>query len=681
MNTVLPIQKKLRRSLLVMMIVISGKQASSQADQRIAMADKYFDAGEYYTAAGLYEQILKPPKKEIPRANFPLNNRRYNQAGTTNTVNKLDILYKQAESYRLANYWTDAAAKYKECFEKDFTKYTDAFYWYAVCQRSLGNYAATEEYLNRFLRISMVDNSLKQDAEKELKTVQFIKEQLTRPDTILFTVKKTQTSFSHEKGIFALNHISGNNFLFTSTATDAVTTNGVNPHRSRLFSGTLNNNVLEHIESMTIEGADVKLSQGAACLNADKNILYFTQWKKENGNNVSSIYYSKKEEKGWSKPELLTSINRPGYNSKQPFCSADGKTLYFASDMPGGSGDFDIWSAPINEDGSTADPLNAGNTINTIGEEQAPFYHSASGHLVFASNGRQGMGGFDLFTSKVNGSLWGESKNMGHPVNSSRDDIYFFAPGQRELLKNAIIGSDRGSECCLETYSIVKQPKNKEITGIVRDCNDSEPLANVMVVMKDISGKKMQATTGSDGKFLFELTGDISSQTFNVVKEGYKERTTLGATESVDETDLMTDLYINVPICINKIEKPVEPKLEIKAENVVSVYFDFDKSLLTGRSKEVLDSIYNILMEEKNITIQISGYTDGLGTDEYNRKLSDRRGKACADYLRKKGLEASRISFISFGECCPVEMELIDGRDNPDGRSRNRRALINIARE
>jgi len=175
----------IHRSVLSIFILTASLSVSSQVDQRIAMADKYYKAGEYFTAANLYEQFLNPPKKEIEKANFPLNTKRYGQGGA-GSVDKFDIIYKQAESYRLANYWQEAAAKYKECFEKDFTKYSDAFYWYAICQRSLGKYAATEEYLNRFLKTTAANEALKQEAEKELQTVQFIKKQLSRPDTILF---------------------------------------------------------------------------------------------------------------------------------------------------------------------------------------------------------------------------------------------------------------------------------------------------------------------------------------------------------------------------------------------------------------------------------------------------------------------------------------------------------------
>ena len=119
----------------------------------------------------------------------------------------------------------------------------------------------------------------------------------------------------------------------------------------------------------------------------------------------------------------------------------------------------------------------------------------------------------------------------------------------------------------------------------------------------------------------------------------------------------------------------------IKPETVVSVYFDFDRSDLKERGLEQLDSIYHVLLADTLATIQISGYTDGLGSEEYNKKLSDRRAKSCADYLVSKGIDSSRITFESFGACCPVEMELINGRDNPDGRSMNRRALINITKD
>jgi outer membrane protein OmpA-like peptidoglycan-associated protein len=125
----------------------------------------------------------------------------------------------------------------------------------------------------------------------------------------------------------------------------------------------------------------------------------------------------------------------------------------------------------------------------------------------------------------------------------------------------------------------------------------------------------------------------------------------------------------------------IEKKFVLRPENVVTVFFDFDRHNLKPEALRKLDSVYHVLLDLPAATLQISGYTDGKGSNEYNKKLSDRRARACAQYFIQKGIAASRITFESFGACCPLEMELINGRDNPDGRSKNRRALINITKE
>ena len=128
---------------------------------------------------------------------------------------------------------------------------------------------------------------------------------------------------------------------------------------------------------------------------------------------------------------MLSSVNESGYNSKQPFCTADGKYLFFASDRKEGLGNFDIWYAPLRADGTTGEPVNAGAVLNTAGNEQAPFYHSASDALVFASDRAPGMGGYDLFISKGWERQWQAPQNMGYPINSSRDDLYFSSSEMR----------------------------------------------------------------------------------------------------------------------------------------------------------------------------------------------------------------------------------------------------------
>ena len=458
--------------------------------------------------------------------------------------------------------------------------------------------------------------------------------------------------------------------------------NGVNPYHSRLFYTTLKNDSLEEMMPVELSSSDPVINQGAAAISADGKFLYFSEWKKEKGQIISSIYLSTKQTNGWSTPILLPWVNKEGYNSKQPFCTPDGKYLFFASDRPGGSGKFDIWYAPVKDDGTTGEPVNAGTSINTNEDEQAPFYHSTSNTLVFSSNGHKGMGGFDLFAAKGYETTWKQPENLGYPVNSSRDDIYFFAPEKTRLLANAIVSSDRGQGCCLETYNIVKAPKNKKLTGKLNDCTDNAPLADADVILKDESGKTWKTTTNAEGKYSFDLgTETHDNLSLSVNKYSYLDTTSAVNIENADESDLLVDKLTNADLCIQQRPKPKPVEIVIKAENVVTVYFDFDKSNLKPEAIAKLDSIYNVLVEYPSATIQVSGYTDGLGSDAYNKILSDKRAKACADYIIRKGIDAARVSFLSFGACCPVEMEKIMGRDNPDGRSRNRRALINVNKE
>ena len=447
---------------------------------------------------------------------------------------------------------------------------------------------------------------------------------------------------------------------------------GINPYHNRLFHASFKTNGIDHMEPIGIEAGNASINQGAATISTDGNHIYFTQWKREQGKELASIYYTTKTENGWSKPTAVTALNKAGSNSQQPFITADGKQIFFASDRAGGAGGFDIWYAPIMDNGQTGEPVHAGNEINTADDELAPFYHHATGTLVFASGRLPSMGGLDLFASKGSGSSWKTPENLGHPVNSSRDDIYFYSTGS-SLLSNAILSSDRGNECCMAAYTVVKTEKKKQITGIIRDCKDNAPLADAVVTLKDTEGNILSQTTGADGIYKFELGALIPDQV-TVSREKYNESTTTVQLERTDESNWQTQTLVNSPLCIEK-------KLVIKVENVVTVYFDFDKYELKEAALEKLDSIYSVLSMDTTYTIQISGYTDGLGTEEYNKILSDKRARACADYLITMGLDANRISFESFGACCPIEMELINGRDNPDGRSMNRRALININKE
>jgi OmpA-OmpF porin, OOP family len=652
---------------LPLLLLLVTLQVHAQVDQRIAKADQYYASGDYYTAAQLYEQFLNPVKKEIPKAEFPLNAKQNRQAGGMGKgVTKTDLLYKQAESYRLANYMQQAAAKYKAAAEKDPSKYLHAWYWRAVCFRSLSQLDSAETTINSFLANVTANDPYKVKAEEELATIRFIKSQWMRPDTVMFQVKQITLGNGSNKGSFAAAPSGNNQYIITSTETDTVITEGVNPNRNRMFHATFSNGVFNNVEVLSAEGANALMQQGTAAMSADGNNLYFTQW---NNQKNSAIYRAVKTANGWGSVQLL-SINKEGSNSKHPSVSGDGKTLLFASDRSGGAGKFDIWYAPLNGDGTVGEPVNAGAAINTEADEQSPFYHNTSNTLVFASNGRKGMGGYDLYMSKGAVGNWAIVENAGHPVNSTRDDLYFTAVEGAPLLSNAIFSSDRGSDCCLQNYTLVKAPKQQQLTGMVKDLTDQTPLSGAEVTLKDATGKTWKQITNEEGRYTFELTGK-GPYSLAITKQYYKEKNTASQVETTDDKDWAVDVQKNK-------DEFIERRVILRPETVVTVYFDFDKYNLKAEAVAKLDSIFAVLTVTPGAALQISGYTDGKGTAEYNAVLSDRRARACAQYLIGKGIDSNRITFESFGACCPIEMELINGLDNEAGRAKNRRALINV---
>jgi outer membrane protein OmpA-like peptidoglycan-associated protein/tetratricopeptide (TPR) repeat protein len=658
--------------LFAICMMAFAANTSAQADKRIVQAEQYFAKGEYYTAAKLYEQYLAPSSQQIVQANFPINSKKRRTvtgSGAGKGVSKNDILFRKAESYRLANYMNEAIGAYKEVAEKEPMKYNNALYWKAVCERALGKYADAEESISKYQSNAMGNDSYKNAAEKELATIKFIRSELSRPDTVMFTLKQVPLQGT-DKGSFAPAQLNGNRFIVTSTATDTTAVVGVNPNRNRLFYTTYNNGSFDYSEEVQMEGAAAQMQQGAATVTADGNHLFFTQWVKENSKTTATIYHAAKTTNGWGNVQPVTTINKEGFSSKQPFVTADGKYLFFASNMQGGNGGFDIWYAPLNADGTTGTPVNAGAAVNTEADEQSPFYHNSSSTLVFSSNGHPGMGGFDLFTSKGAVGNWNAVENAGHPVNSSRDDVYFFAAEGAPLLTKAIFSSDRGSDCCLQNYTVTKAPKKEKLTGVIRDLTDNNPVPDAEVTLKDATGKTWKQTTNAEGRYTFDLAGS-GPYSLTITKKYYKEKTTTSQVETTDDKDWAVDILKNR-------DEFIEKRVILRPETVVTVYFDFDKHNIKKDAGITLDSVYSVLTQFPGATLQISGYTDMKGTEEYNIVLADKRARACKQYLVSKGIDSNRISIESFGECCPVEMELIDGKDNPAGRAKNRRGLINV---
>lgn len=409
-------------------------------------ADDYYAKGDFNSAATYYEKYigLNPSSK----GGYEPYIIQKQAASIKKAAGGMEIRYRLAESYRNLTYYTNAEKAYQQIVEESPAQYPLARYWYAVCLRANGKYAEAQQQLQQFLTSYNGEEVYKKQATQELENCRFIAQALTDTDKHT-TVAKFDSAVNAEGASYAAAWVDGETIAYTSTR---------GSYTNQLYTAPVTDNKIGTATALHFPGVDFS-QQGVAGFSADGKRVYFTAWEvSTEGKKTSVLYTSEKRGNNWSAPSLLNnSINVKGYSARQPQVTADGAYLLFASDMPGGAGKFDIWYAPLNPKGVPGKAVNAGSKINTAEDEQAPFYHQASETLVFAANGRTGMGGFDLFAAKgkIEGS-WETPVNLGAPVNSVKDDIYFTNKQSAGLLEHAIISSDRSSACCLELFAVNK---------------------------------------------------------------------------------------------------------------------------------------------------------------------------------------------------------------------------------
>jgi outer membrane protein OmpA-like peptidoglycan-associated protein len=358
----------------------------------------------------------------------------------------------------------------------------------------------------------------------------------------------------------------------------------------------------------------------------------------------------------------------------------DAKHLLFASDRSDGMGGFDIWSANLDASGNiiAGSAKNLGAPVNSKYDEQAPYYHAASSSLVFSSNGNVGMGGFDFFQSTGNLGGWSNPENLGYPLNSAKDDIYFTSNGTaKNMLADVLFSSDRSSECCLEMFALNKVRPMKQISGTVVDCDGNTPLPWVSLTITNEANQVIETrSTGTDGKYSFELE-DFVPMNITAKLEGYADATIAAKAEANNQ---LINQEIQT-ICLNKIKPDtIPPPPPIDTVVVMNnIYFDFDKAIILPQSFEYIDAqIFTMLKRYPTMVLEISGHTDDMGSNAYNLDLSQQRANAVKYYLEAKGIAPERLTAIGFGETKPIAPNKINGKDNPEGRKKNRRTEFKV---
>ena len=417
-------------------------------------------------------------------------------------------------------------------------------------------------------------------------------------------------------------------------------------------------------------GAPVKTgyNEGAQCLSPDGKYLLYTMCDADYGMGSCDLYWAKRMGERWSRPRNFGApVNTQAWES-QPTMGTDGMTVYFASNRPGGFGGMDIWKTTMTAEGEFSIPENLGSAVNTPGDDAAPFIHSDGRTLYFASNGRTGMGGYDLYytTLQADGS-WSEPQNMGYPINSPADEINIFINAAGTM---AYISSDKdGGYGGLDLYSFVLDDGLRPnpvtyIKGHVRDAFSGDPLS-ARIEMIDLHTKQLLTATTSDpqtGGYLACIhTGgnvllNVSHPDYPFYSENFQ----------VERSYTELEPYLKD---INL--QPTDVGTVVTLRNV---FFDFDKAELKPESFVELDKLAAYL-RTNTIRIEIGGHTDDQGSDDYNDRLSESRAKAVYDYLVAKGIPADRLQYKGYGKRVPVA-----SNDTDDGRAANRRTEFKIVR-
>jgi outer membrane protein OmpA-like peptidoglycan-associated protein len=590
---------------LIFVIACSSLSAQNAATKK---ADKLYSRYEYVAAAEEYLKLVDKGKSD-------------------------NYVYKQlADTYFNMFNTTEAARWYAKATEKP--QDAETYYRYAQMLKSNGKYEESNKIMQKFVALSPNDQRAKSFKENPNYVPQLLDKQKK------FDVKSLD--ISSDKSDFGAV-LYDNQLYFTSARNGSRKEYGWNKEpyldiykADYNIDGTITN-------ANTVKELNSKYHDGPVSISNDGTTVYFSsdsfkesEFEKDKKNNLklsrNNLFVSTKDNGKWGKIISLP-FNSKEYSSSNPSLSRDGKTLYFSSDMPGSIGGIDIWKVAVKSDGSFGTPENMGSKINTEGNESFTFIADDNTTLYFASSGKPGLGGLDVF--QIDLSKGTEAINIGKPVNTEKDDFGFTFNKAKNI---GFFSSNRNGNddifgatpvCGIEVLTIVTNAK----TGAV--------LANSSVsIVDDKRNVIATKTTNEKGEVSYDVECE-KSYSIQASKEGF-ESNTFGVAKSKGGQTKVDAALQPIETIITETEIVLNP-----------IYFEYNKSNITKEGAFELDKLVEVMKSNDKLVILAKSHTDNRGSDIYNLKLSDRRAKATVQYVISKGIAKARISGKGMGEIEP----------------------------
>lgn len=556
----------------------------------------------------------------------------------------IDVYKNLGNSYYFNADLLNAGKWYKKLFELTKDVESEYYFRYSHSLKAMGDYENADKMMLEFEKIASDGRSkLYNDTRNYLN---LIKLQSNRYEAKNLAFNSAQSDFApsfykeklvfssaRDTGVFVKNKHKWNNKYFLDLYAGVISENGE----------------INHVEGFS-KNINTKFHESSSVFTSDGKTVYFTRNNYSNGNKGKDkkgitklkVYKASINSKGkWTNITELP-FNSNNYSTAHPALSVDERKLYFSSDMPGTIGLSDIFYVDIKPDGTYGEPINLGSNINTEARETFPFI-SLNNNLYFSSDGRPGLGGLDVYFSKLNNDSLANNEvyNLGKPVNSSSDDFTFTINDQTGL---GYFASNReGGMGDDDIYLINIKPDCKEpVKGIIKDKNTKEPLANAEVSYVNIDNVIVDTIiTNNNGEFNFMI--DCNKISFiRAAKNEY-------STNEVKIDSIKSLLNIELQLERDLVEAVVGSDLALILD-LKPIYFDFDKWAIREDAKTEIEKVIAAMKKYPTIKIDIRSHTDSRSNDAYNMQLSNKRAQATLQYIVSNGINKNRATANGYGE-------------------------------
>jgi outer membrane protein OmpA-like peptidoglycan-associated protein len=559
--------------------------------------------------------------------------------------------------------YSEAASNFQKAVQIDSLFFMPVFFNMATAEMMSGEYGKALVHYNVYLGLPKISEKNKSLAARNLKNCQFAIEAVKNPvpfSPVSVGEGINTSSDEYWPSITA----DGQTLMFTRQERPSENVLQKVIYQEDFYISYLSNGVWK---TAVNAGAPLNTSQneGAQSLSSDGTYMYFTACERPGGLGSCDIFFSALNNGKWSLPVNLGSPVNTKYWEVQPSINASGKMLFFSSNRPGGIGGKDLWYSVYKSNKKWSTPKNLGNTINTTGDEMSPFIHFDGKTLYFSSDGRPGMGGLDIYFSRMlEDSTWTEPKNLGYPINTYNDEMGLIieSDGQKAYFSSKRDEQGGKNIYSFRLYEAVQPDPVSYLKGKVTDKETGQMLIAEYELINLSTGKSViNNLTDGNGNFLVCLPSG-NNYGLNVSKDGYL---------FYSENFMLEGQHTAMEPYLKKIM--LSPFRVGEKMLLANVFFEVDSWQLKKESLAELNKLSALLKDNKELKVEIGGYTDATGTNEHNLSLSEKRALTVVNFLVENGIQSDRLKYKGYGNASPVGDNITS-----EGRKLNRRTEVQI---